>query len=111
MLAEAAPSHYDVVAVRRPFPMNPYASSSTPRQISGAALREQVEKVLNLIRPAVQSDGGDVELVEVTGEGAVSVRLHGACVGCPSSTMTLQAGIERNLKQRVPGVTSVHAVA
>ena len=74
------------------------------------SLREQVENVLNMIRPAVQSDGGDVELVDVTGEGAVQVRLHGACVGCPSSTMTLQAGIERNLKLRIPEVTSVHAV-
>ena len=71
---------------------------------------EQVEHVLNLIRPAVQSDGGDVELLEVTDSGIVRVRLHGACVGCPSSTMTLQSGIERNLKQRIPGVTSVLAV-
>ena len=75
------------------------------------SLRQQVEHVLNLIRPAVQSDGGDVELVDVTGEGEVRVRLHGACVGCPSSTITLQTGIERSLKQRVPGVTSVQAVA
>ena len=71
---------------------------------------EQVAKVLDLIRPAVQSDGGDVELVNITDSGVVQVRLHGACVGCPSSVMTLQAGIERNLKQRVPGVTAVHAV-
>jgi len=73
-------------------------------------LREQVARVLDLIRPAVQSDGGDVELVNVTETGIVQVRLHGACVGCPSSTMTLQTGIERNLKQRIPGVTGVLAV-
>ena len=74
-------------------------------------LRAMVEHVLNLIRPAVQSDGGDVELVGITSDGVVQVRLHGACVGCPSSTLTLQAGIERNLKQRVPGVRAVEAVA
>jgi Fe-S cluster biogenesis protein NfuA len=74
------------------------------------SIREQVEHVLNLIRPAVQSDGGDVELVDVTANGVVHVRLHGACVGCPSSTMTLQSGIERNLKQRIPGVTGVLAI-
>jgi Fe-S cluster biogenesis protein NfuA len=74
------------------------------------SLREQVEHVLNLIRPAVQSDGGDLELVDVTDEGVVSVRFHGACVGCPSSTQTLQAGIERNLKHHIPGVTAVEAV-
>ncbi|TVQ57072.1 MAG: NifU family protein [Phycisphaerales bacterium] len=73
-------------------------------------MREQVEYILNLIRPAVQSDGGDLELVDVTEDGVVSVRFHGACVGCPSSTMTLQAGIERNLKEHVPAVRAVEAV-
>lgn len=67
----------------------------------------RVEQVINRIRPAVQSDGGDVELVEVTDDGVARVRLHGACVGCPSSTMTLQMGIERNVRERVPEVTSV----
>jgi Fe-S cluster biogenesis protein NfuA len=66
--------------------------------------------VLDLIRPAVQSDGGDLELVDVTEDGVVRVRFHGACVGCPSSTLTLQSGIERNLKEHIPGVTSVEAV-
>lgn len=73
-------------------------------------LRQRVEEVLDLIRPAVQSDGGDLELVDVSDDGIVRVRFHGACVGCPSSTMTLQSGIERNLKQHVPEVTSVEAV-
>ncbi len=73
--------------------------------------RERVEKVINLIRPAVQADGGDVELVGITPEGVVQIRLHGACVGCPSSTITLQMGIERNLKAHVPEVRGVQAVA
>jgi Fe-S cluster biogenesis protein NfuA len=89
--------------------MSKSAVQSAPHE-SAASLREQVEQVLNLIRPAVQSDGGDIELVDVDGQGVVRVRLHGACVGCPSSTMTLQAGIERNLKQRIPAVTCVQAV-
>lgn len=74
-------------------------------------LFEQVERVINLIRPAMQADGGDVELVEVTDEGVVRIRFHGACYGCPSSTLTLQSGIERNLKQRLPMVTAVEPVA
>ncbi len=74
------------------------------------SLHEQVQHVLDLIRPAVQSDGGDLELVEVDATGNVLIRFHGACVGCPSSTMTLQSGIERSLKERVPGVTAVIAV-
>lgn len=74
------------------------------------SLREQVEHVLNLIRPAVQSDGGDLELVGISDDGVVSVRFHGACVGCPSSTQTLQAGIEKNLKDHIPGVKAVEAV-
>jgi Fe-S cluster biogenesis protein NfuA len=67
--------------------------------------------VINLIRPAVQSDGGDLELVEITPDGTVRIRLHGACVGCPSSSVTLQVGIERNLKAHIPEVKAVEAVA
>ena len=78
---------------------------------ANAPLHDRVEKVINLIRPAVQSDGGDVELVEVTPAGIVRIRLHGACVGCPSSSITLQVGIERNLKAHVPEVSAVEAVA
>lgn len=73
-------------------------------------LRERVAKVINLIRPAVQSDGGDVELVDVTSDGVVRIRLHGACVGCPSSAITLQVGIERNLRAHIPEVRSVESV-
>jgi Fe-S cluster biogenesis protein NfuA len=74
-------------------------------------LRERVERVISLIRPAVQADGGDIELVGVSPSGVVQIRLHGACVGCPSSTITLQMGIERNLKEHVPEVQRVEAVA
>ncbi len=74
-------------------------------------LRERVGRVINLMRPAVQSDGGDLELVEVTADGTVRIRFHGACVGCPSSSITLQVGIERNLKEHVPEVRAVQAVA
>lgn len=75
-----------------------------------AGVNDRVKRVLELIRPAVQSDGGDVELVGITPEGVVQIRLHGACVGCPSSTATLQIGIEKNLKDHVPEIRSVQAV-
>ena len=70
-------------------------------------LRDKVQEVINLIRPAVQADGGDIELVDVQTDGLVSIRFHGACLGCPSSHMTLQHGIERNLRDKVPEVTKV----
>lgn len=73
-------------------------------------LRQRVERILNLIRPAVQSDGGDLELVDVTPDGQVQIRLHGACVGCPSAAMTLQMGIERNLKANIPEIKGVQPV-
>ena len=73
-------------------------------------LKEKVASSLGIIRPSLQADGGDVELVEVDDEGVVSVRLVGACRGCPHATMTLQMGIERILKQQVPEVKSVKAV-
>jgi Fe-S cluster biogenesis protein NfuA len=69
-----------------------------------------VRRILDLIRPAVQDDGGDVELVDMSADGLVRVRFHGACVGCPSSSITLQTGIERNLRDHVPEVTSVIAI-
>ena len=79
----------------------------TATQPSQQSLRERVQGVINLIRPAVQADGGDIELVDVTGEGVVQIRFHGACHGCPSSTMTLQDGIARNLREKIPEVTAV----
>lgn len=69
-------------------------------------MRDQVESVLKKIRPSLQADGGDVELVDVK-EGVVSLRLKGACAGCPMSTMTLKNSIERILKQEVAGVKEV----
>jgi len=71
------------------------------------SIYQRVEQVIERIRPAVQSDGGDLELVNVTDEGVVQVRLHGACIGCPSSSMTLHMGIERNVREKVPEVTGV----
>jgi len=70
----------------------------------------QVKQVIERIRPVVQSDGGDVELVEVTRDGIAKIRLHGACVGCPSSSMTLHMGIERNIREKVPQVIAVEQV-
>jgi Fe-S cluster biogenesis protein NfuA len=75
--------------------------------VDPGTVRERVQGVLNLIRPAVQADGGDIELVDVADGGVVQVRFHGACHGCPSSALTLQHGIERNLRERVPEVTKV----
>lgn len=77
---------------------------------SQASTEQRVSRVIDLIRPAIQADGGDVQFVEVTPEGIVKVRFQGACVGCPSSSMTLKMGIERNLRQHVPEVTGVEAV-
>ena len=71
--------------------------------------KEQVEAALNKIRPNLQADGGDVELVDVT-DGTVKVRLTGACGGCPMSTITLKMGIEQMLKQELPEVKEVVAV-
>lgn len=69
--------------------------------------QDDVKAVLELIRPSLQADGGDVAFVDVNDEGVVSVELQGACKGCPMSQMTLANGVERILKERVPGVTSV----
>ncbi len=71
------------------------------------ALLEQVEKALGDVRPALQADGGDIELVSVTDDGIVQVRRQGACAGCPMSQLTLTQGVERHLKTVVPGVERV----
>lgn len=73
-------------------------------------MKEEVQKVLDTVRPALQADGGDVELVEVTADGVVRVRLQGACGSCPMSQMTLKMGIERKLKDEIPSVKAVEAV-
>ena len=71
---------------------------------------EEVKRVLDMIRPNLQADGGDVELVEITDDGVVKVKLVGACGHCPMSTMTLKMGIERTLMEKVPGVKEVVSV-
>jgi len=73
-------------------------------------LKEQVELALEKIRPALQRDGGNVELVEVTDDGIVKVKLTGACGGCPMSQMTLKMGIEKVVKQAIPEIKSVESV-
>ena len=69
--------------------------------------KNEVEQVLNLIRPSLQADGGDVALVDVEDDGTVVVELQGACKGCPMSQMTLANGVERILKERIPEVAKV----
>src|SRR4051794_1196993 len=85
---------------------------SVPRRpLPGArigVMREKVEQTIEAIRPAIQADGGDIQLQDVDeATGVVTIELVGACVSCPASTVTLKAGIERILKDRVEGVTSV----
>ncbi len=76
----------------------------------GMPTREEIEKVLDEIRPALRFDGGDVELVDVQEDGTVLVRLMGACSGCGMSVLTLKAGIERALKQKFPDIKEVKDV-
>lgn len=73
-------------------------------------MKEKVEKALEEIRPALQADGGDVELVNVKDDGVVQLRLTGACGGCPMSTYTLKMGIEQKLKEKIPEVKEVEQV-
>jgi Fe-S cluster biogenesis protein NfuA len=73
-------------------------------------MKEKVEAVLEKIRPQLQADGGDVELVNITENNVVQLRLQGACAGCPMSQMTLKNGIERVMKQEIPEVKSVESV-
>lgn len=72
--------------------------------------KQKVQEVLDLIRPALQADGGDVELVNVTDDGVVEVALQGACRGCPMSQLTLANGVERVLKEHLPEVVRVQPV-
>ncbi len=73
-------------------------------------MKEQVQKAIDLVRPGLQADGGDVELVDVSTDGVVKVKLTGACQGCPMSQMTLKMGIEKIIKQQVPDIKEVIAV-
>ena len=90
--------------------MPPTQPPVTPIPAPGTSVTDRVQSVINWLRPIIQSDGGDLELVNVSAEGVVQVRFHGACVGCPSSTVTLQQGIERSLREKVPEITQVVAV-
>jgi Fe-S cluster biogenesis protein NfuA len=74
------------------------------------SLKEKVQNALEKVRPSLQADGGDVQLVDVDENGVVKVMLQGACAGCPMSQMTLKMGIEKILKQNIPEVTSVESV-
>lgn len=73
-------------------------------------MKERVKEEVEKIRPYLQRDGGDVELVEVTEDNVVKVRLQGACKGCPGAQMTLKNGIERILKEQIPEIKSVESV-
>lgn len=73
-------------------------------------MKEKVQQVIDEIRPNLQADGGDIELIEVTEDGVVKVRLRGACSGCPGAAMTLKMGVERVLKSRIPQVQRVENV-
>ena len=72
-------------------------------------MKERVQQVIDKIRPSLQADGGDVELIDVV-DGVVTVKLQGACAGCPMSQMTLKKGIERLVKQEIPEIKSVEKV-
>jgi Fe-S cluster biogenesis protein NfuA len=78
--------------------------------IRSVMLREKIEDALEKVRPALQADGGDVQFIDVDDEGVVTVKLTGACGGCPMSQMTLKMGIEKALKQSVPEVNRVESV-
>ena len=73
-------------------------------------MKDEIQAALDLVRPQLQADGGDAEIVEITEDGIVKLRLKGACGGCPMSQMTLKMGIERILKEKVPAVKSVESV-
>jgi len=73
-------------------------------------IKDKVQKALEDVRPSLQADGGDIELVEVKEDGTVLVKLQGACAGCPMSQMTLKQGVEAYLKKQIPEVTTVESV-
>ncbi len=73
-------------------------------------MRERIEAVIAKIRPSLQADGGDIELVEVADDGIIKVRLTGACRGCPMSQMTLKMGVEKTIKEEIPEIKEVIAV-
>ena len=74
-------------------------------------MREKVEEIINTIKPFLQAEGGDIELVDVSDDGIVKVKLVGACAGCPGAQMTLKLGVERKLREAIPEIKEVVAVA
>ena len=78
--------------------------------MKGSPMKDRVQAALDRIRPALQADGGDVELVEVTDDGIVRVKLVGACAGCPMSQLTLANGVERVIKEDIPEIVRVEPV-
>ena len=92
----------------RSFIIDPNERNELNRHKGVIIMKEKVEAALQKVRPMLQADGGDVELVDVV-DGIVTVRLQGACGGCPMSQMTLKNGIERILKQEIPEVVSVES--
>jgi Fe-S cluster biogenesis protein NfuA len=81
--------------------------TQAPSAAEKPSVTARVQAVVDWLRPIIQADGGDLELVSVSEDGIVQVRFHGACVGCPSSEMTLREGLERNLKEKVPEIRQV----
>ena len=77
------------------------------KNMTGVNMKEKVKALLNDVRPNLQADGGDVELIDISEDGIVKVKLLGACSGCPMAQMTLKMGIEKYLKERIPEVTEV----
>ena len=85
-------------------------SPAEARAASSSAIADAVRAVIDEFRPSVVADGGGIELIDVDERGIVRVRMKGACVGCPASFMTLQMGLERRLKERIPGIRAVESV-
>jgi Fe-S cluster biogenesis protein NfuA len=83
------------------------ASQQKTQDPRSGTVQQRVQAVIDLIRPAVQADGGDIELVGIRPGNVVEIRFHGACHGCPSSTMTLHSGIERSIRENIPEITQV----
>ncbi len=106
--AETKPTHLPMAGPSASIKGNP--GQPAPSRLAEAELPERVAGILDLIRPAVQADGGDLELVDISPDGVVKIRLHGACIGCPSAAVTLQTGIERNLKEHIPEIVRVESV-
>jgi Fe-S cluster biogenesis protein NfuA len=105
---------YHPEPMREPLPTDQPAESTAaglPAAADATLFRRDVERVLALIRPSVQEDGGDIELVEAVTPDLVRIRFLGACVGCPSSSMTLHHGIERTLRTRLSPAIRVEAVS